>query len=82
MTLAFMHINDPSVYISSEQEVLFIIRATDALVKNNHKPASFCSDDFSTRLKAFFVKARAGTQRNAKCDFQALPFFETKIQQP
>lgn len=41
-----MHLDEPSIYIYSEEDIPLIIRATDAFVKIDHKAATFHANSF------------------------------------
>lgn len=46
-TLCIMHLDNPSLYISFEEDVRFVVMYVDAFVKNDHKPTCFHQNVFS-----------------------------------
>lgn len=49
--LGITHLDDPCLYISSEEDILLIIKAAYAIVKNDYKPAPLHAVSFYRRVR-------------------------------
>lgn len=84
-TLGITHLDDLSLYISSEVDILLIILAADAFVKNNCNPAPFHKNYFYRHFKAFLDELYVRHLKQGKETFATFALFldknvqETKI---
>lgn len=49
--IGISYLDDDSLYLSSEADILLIVQVADAFLKNDHKPARFHSNLFYTHAK-------------------------------
>lgn len=69
-TVGITHLDDPSVYIPSDEDKLLNIQAADEFVKSNHKPAPFYAVSFyrfaRARLDELEFSTWSKTKRNSR----------------
>lgn len=54
MTYCILHLDDRSLYIFSEQEILLMIQAVQALVKNGHRSSRLYAKYLYRHTKSLF----------------------------
>lgn len=73
-----MLLDEPSLYISSQRQVIFIIQVADAFIKNDLEPASFHASAFKRHFMNLPKKLYVCQFRKTFSTFRL--FLDTKIQ--
>lgn len=81
-TFGITYIDQTSLYISSDKDILLQIQAVTAFFKNNRKPAFYHSEAFHRHTRAFFDDLHVRHLRSYQEKFPSFALFiDTKITQ-
>lgn len=74
--------DDPKLHMSSEEDIVPMMHATEALLKNNHKPSLLHANELYGSFRALFDEIHAPRFEQNKQNFPTFVLFlDTEIQQ-
>lgn len=77
-----MNLDDPSLYIISDENIRLMIQAIDAFVRNDSKPATFRTSSFSRHARVLLNELHSYHVKPNHEQFPSFaPFFDTQIKQ-